>query len=43
MVGSGVEGEQASEAIIRPIGLNGWPPSANTKGVVRAELESGPI
>lgn len=43
MVGSGVEGGQASEAIIRPIGLNAWPPSANTKGVVRAELESGPI
>lgn len=38
----GVEGEQASQAIIRPVGLNGWPPSANTKGVVTAELESGP-
>lgn len=27
----GVEGEQANKAIIHLVGLNGWPPSVNTK------------
>lgn len=38
----GVEGEQASEAIIHLIGLNGWPPSVNTKEWSQPNLRATP-